>query len=453
MNMLNLFLQHVRRMLERLSLSVPDPRPRGRVVELGLGLLCGEVPKTITSALHWNGLHGDWSANYRLFSKTEWRQEELFSPILADSVGSGTGPIYGAMDDTLIRKTGRKIPGTAYARDPLSPPFRANLVLGQRFLQTAVMARAGEDRPWRAIPVGFLHAPPLKAAPRATPEEKRAVKEARKKHNMSIVGCDELTRLRARIDCLSGGFGRQLIMTADGSFANRCFLRGLPERTTAVVRIRRDASLRMRLSEPERTGNRKYGKSLPTPEQMLTDDEIPVQAAGIKIGERTHIIKYKVIHDVCWPKTTADRPVTVVLIKPLGYRLQKTGKLLYKQPAYLLVAGAAADLQHILQAYLLRWQIEVSFRDEKTILGAGKAQVWSARSVERAPAFLVACYAALLLASISALDDKRNEQFEPLAPWRQNSVTRPSARDLVRLLRTQAMEEQKHRDEELMKAA
>ncbi len=266
---------------------------------------------------------------------------------------------------------------------------------------------------------------------------------------MSTVGRDELARLRGRIDRLCNGSVRHLIMTADGSFANRCFLRAVPERTTAVVRIRKDARLRMRLPEAERTGNRKYGETLPTPEQMLTDSAIPVQTADVWIGGRTNTIKYKVLHDICWPKTTADRPVTVVLIKPLGYRLQKGGKLLYKQPAYLLVAGAPADIQHVLQAYLLRWQIEVSFRDEKTILGTGKAQVWSSRSVERAPAFLVACYAVMLLASISALGDKRNEQFEPLAPWRQNKVTRPSARDLVRLLRAQVVEEQKHRDEKL----
>ncbi len=170
--MSNLFFQHVRRILVQLSLSIPDPRPRGRMVELGIGLLCGEIPKTITSALHWNRVHGDWSADYRMFSKTEWRQDDLFRPILADAVGSGTGPVYGAMDDTLVRKTGKKIPGTAYARDPLSPAFRANLVLGQRFLQTAVMARADEECPWRAIPVGFLHAPPLSKQPPA-PRRKR----------------------------------------------------------------------------------------------------------------------------------------------------------------------------------------------------------------------------------------------------------------------------------------
>ena len=452
--MLNALFDHVRCLLMRMSMSLPDPRPRARMVDVGLGLLCGDVPKTITSAIEWNGIQGDWSADYHLFSKTVWRQDDVFMPILADAVAlSADGPIYGAMDDSLLRKTGKKIPGTAYARDALSPPFRANLVLGQRFLQTTIMAQAGDDRPWRSIPVAFRHAPPLKAPPRATEEQKQAVKEARKTYNMSTVGRDELAKLRASIDRLPNGLERALIMGADGSFANRAFLSELPERTTAVVRIRKNARLRRELPHDERTGNRKYGEHLPTPEEMLSDPSIPTQTMTVSVSGHSHRLSYKVIENVCWPSATRDRPARLVLLKPLGYRLRKGGKLLYKQPGYLFATGQPASIFHVIQAYLLRWEIEVNFRDEKTILGAGKAQVWNQRSVERAPAFLVACYAALLLSSMTALNDHRNEQFGPLAPWRSDNVRRPSTRDLVRLLRKQDTKDRERRKSELKTAA
>jgi len=452
--MFNSLLDHVRKLFERMSMSLPDPRPRGRIVDVGLGLLCGDVPKTITSAIEWNGAQGDWSADYRLFAKTVWRLDDLFNPILADAVALSTdGPVYAAMDDTLLRKTGRKIPGTAYARDALSPPFRVNLVLGQRFLQTAIMARAGDDRPWRSIPIAFRHAPPLKAPRGATEEQKRAVKEARKTHNMSTVGRDELAKLRASIDCLPKGRARHLIMGADGSFANRAFLSEIPERTTVVVRIRKNARLRRVLPHDQRTGNRKYGEHLPTPEEMLSDQTIPTQTMTVSVSGHSHKLRYKVIENVCWPRPTRDRPAKLVLLKPLGYRLRKGGKLLYKQPGYLFVTGQPADITHVIEAYLLRWEIEVNFRDEKTILGAGKAQVWNPRSVERAPAFLVACYAALLLSSMTALNDHRNEQFDPLAPWRLDNVRRPSTRDLVRLLRKQVVQDRERKKTKRKSAA
>jgi hypothetical protein len=241
-----------------------------------------------------------------------------------------------------------------------------------------------------------------------------------------------------------------LIMTADGSFANRSFLSTVPDRTTVGVRIRKNARLRGVLPPAERTGNRKYGEHLSTPEQMLNDPATPTQIMTVSASAKKHRLRYKVIDDVCWPRVSRDRPAKLVLLKPLGYRLRKGGKLLYKQPGYLFVTGAPAEIPDIIQAYLLRWEIEVNFRDEKTILGAGKAQVWNPAAVERAPAFLVACYSAMLLASMTALNDQRNEQFDPLSPWRNDNVRRPSTRDLVRLLRKQVVRH-RERDKPVLK--
>jgi hypothetical protein len=36
------------------------------------------------------------------------------------------------MDDSILRKSGRKIPGVGYRRDPLSPAFHLNFVRGMR---------------------------------------------------------------------------------------------------------------------------------------------------------------------------------------------------------------------------------------------------------------------------------------------------------------------------------
>lgn len=438
------FLDQVRSLLTQMGEAVVDPRPRSRIVKMGIGLLCGDTPKTITSALTWGDERGDWSADYRLFSKTAWHPPEMFRPILAEATRlNPSGPVFAAMDDTLLRKTGRSIPGTAYARDPLGPPFHVNLVLGQRFLQTAVMVGTEEGRPWRAVPVAFRHVPPLKAPPRATEAERQAVKEARKTNNMSTAGRDELASLRIGLDRLPEGRDRILAMSADGGFANRAFLGDMPAKTAVVVRLRKDAKLRKALPDEERVGPRKYGRDLPTPEQMLSDEAIPVRHMALFFGGRKHTLKYKVVEEVCWQKVTRTRVARLVLIKPLGYRLRNGGRLFYRLPGYLFVIGHDIDIEHAIQAYLLRWEIEVSFRDEKTILGVGKAQVWNRLSVGRTPAFLVACYASLLLTSIAVLGDMRNEQFASLPKWRNHKPQRPSTRDLVQLLRRLVCEERK----------
>jgi hypothetical protein len=109
-------------------------------------------------------------------------------------------------------------------------------------------------------------------------------------------------------------------------------------------------------------------------------------------------------------------------------------KTYYRQPAHLLTTALELDIHILIQKYFDRWQIEVNFREEKDLLGVGQAQVRSTKSVPRQPAFVVACYAALLLSSVKVYEDKRDDRLIPLPKWRRNA-TRPSILDLVTQLR------------------
>ena len=207
-----------------------------------------------------------------------------------------------------------------------------------------------------------------------------------------------------------------------------------------VARIRKDAHFRAFLPPQQRGGARKYGPDLPTPEAMLADPAVPLQTMDVAAGGQFHTLKFKVVDRVCWPKVTGDTPIRVILIKPLGYRLRKHGRLLYRQPAFLVAVGAEAGLHELIQAYFARWQIEVSFRDEKSLLGLGEAQLWNRESVHRGPALLVACYSCLLLASIIEFGDRRTDALQPLARWRSDRPRRPSTRELINTLRAQVKE-------------
>jgi len=206
----------------------------------------------------------------------------------------------------------------------------------------------------------------------------------------------------------------------------------------AVARLRKNAKLRAFLPKAQRRGAQKYGLPLPTPQEFLHDESIPWQQIEVFVAQKLHRLKFKVIDAVCWPKATADQPLRLIIIKPAGYRLRKGSKLLYRQPAYLICTTTEVALTHLINAYLARWEIEVNFHDEKSILGVGEAQVWNPVSVERTPAFLVAAYAAVLLAQMQAFGDRRTEAFEPLPAWRKDHPLRPSLRDLIALLRNEA---------------
>lgn len=436
-----------REMIGTAIATFKDPRARNKAEEAAMGIICGDNPKTITSAIRWNGhQYLDWSSDYKLFSRAKWSHDELFHPLIAQALDydSGLGPyVVGGTDDTLFRKAGKKAPGTAYLRDPLSPPFHINFVLGQRFLQSSLMVRAGgPDTQWRAIPVGLVHAPALKAPRRATPEQLAAIKEQRKKYNASVAAVKELQRLRDEVCQFCGG-SKRLIQCVDGSFANKTYLGGAPADVTVVARGRKDARLRAYLPVNQRFGNQKYGRKVPTPEAILHDHFRPWKKLKVFIAGKRRFLKYKQVTDLCWPRVAGDKPMRLLVIKAAGYRLRKGSDLLYRQPAFLFALNAEnIPIKTLIEAYLARWEIEVSFRDAKTVIGVGQAQVWNRLSVERAPAFAAACHASLLLASIAAFGDKRTDEvFSPLPAWRKIPLLRPSIRDLVSLLRKEARAE------------
>ncbi len=66
-----------------------------------------------------------------------------------------------AGDDTLLHKTGKQIYNVGLLRDPLSPKFRYNLVLGLRYIQLSLLlplyrCYPGEVQTACALPIRFL---------------------------------------------------------------------------------------------------------------------------------------------------------------------------------------------------------------------------------------------------------------------------------------------------------
>jgi len=106
-----------------------------------------------------------------------------------------------------------------------------------------------------------------------------------------------------------------------------------------------------------------------------------------------------------------------MVMAPPGYRLRAGGKLLYRQPAYLWVTDPGLSLAEAVQGCVWRWEQEVNFRDQKTRLGVGQAQVRHPQSVGRLPAWQVAANSARLWCA-----QKRGEPAQvlclPRPKWR-----------------------------------
>ncbi|MDZ7763519.1 MAG: hypothetical protein U5K00_03715 [Melioribacteraceae bacterium] len=90
----------------------------------------------------------DWSSAYRLFQGSRINIDYLFSvlrkSLLKQKFYVDDKNIYSHMDDTILKKTGKKIVGTSWRRDPLGPPFHTNFI-GSKISSTGNIF-TGENR-------------------------------------------------------------------------------------------------------------------------------------------------------------------------------------------------------------------------------------------------------------------------------------------------------------------
>jgi len=431
-----MLIQQFHSLLEGGWLSAfPRARSRKRAIEHAIALPCLFGRRTISRTVCALGrTDQDWSADYKIFSRCLWKSERLFDPVIDEYLDRyPKAPVVAAIDDTKLRKTGRKIKGASWHRDPLSPPFHMNLVYGLRFLQASMLFahyREG-DFPPRGIPVRFQEAPPLKKpGKRATDQQMDQYRQLKKERNLSTQAIEVIGSLRASLD-QRGGADRLLLIVGDGSFCNRTLFKAELDRTALIARCRKDA----RLCMPAPIGQRrKYDPQIFTPELVRKQDDRPWLRARVYLGGKRRGVKYKEVTGILWKRGGGTRKLRLIVIRAVPYKLSKHSRTNYREPAYFLSTDLSTPARLLVGACFDRWQIEVNHREEKDVLGVGQAQVRSEQSVQRHPALAVASYSMLLLAALREFGPGRTIDYVAHPKWRKDSK-RASLLDIVTLLR------------------
>ena len=397
--------------------------------------------RTITGLICTQGdQYRDWTRVYRLFEMGRFNIELLFAPIrktLCRKLPPDM-PIVAALDDTVVRKRGRKIAGTAWRRDPLGPHFCTNFIWAQRFVQLSLMApSAGLVSAARAVPVDVTHAPsPKRPGKNATEAEWAMYRSFQADMRISKIGAERIANLRAKLNADDATKDRILVATVDGGYTNQTVFRNIPAGTTIVGRIRKDACL---YAVPERRGerrgrNRYYGDPLPSPEAARQDASIPWQSVTAFAAGKKWSFEVKVVTPVRW-KGAGNRDLQIVIVRPIAFRLRQKGPMQYRNPGYLVCTDVDLPVQTLLQAYIWRWEIELNFHDEKSIMGMGQAQVRTPTAVPASVAFAAASHAILNTAAVTL---GIGDSGFPLPAWRNAADTpRCSTNQLIGRTRTE----------------
>ena len=422
---------------------------RGELAQHMLAHLLCTQRHTVTGLLNTLGREQqDWSKAYRLYREYV-DDTSIFSPVLdgvLELIPEGSALVI-AVDDSHLKKNGKKVAAAGWYRDPLGPPFHTNLMWSQRFIQLSVaVPDPANPKRSRMIPVAMEMIPKLpKPAKDASKEELEQYEQVKALNSPGAHAIRLLRKVREHLDASGPHAERTIWVCGDGDYSNSTLLPRLPPKTIYIGRTRADINLRSVHGQPRRRSAgrpRSYGKQLPTPDALRKDKAVAWEELVICNGPKDTKIRYKRIPQAKWHVAGEKAVIQVVVIAPLRYRKRKNGRWLYTKPAYLVCTDAGMSAEQLIQAYFWRWGIEVNFKEEKQLFGAGQAQVRGASSVSSAPAVCIATYAALLLAGIRAYGfHSKPPSLNPPKWYRRKKNSRVTSSDLIKQLHQELMRE------------
>ena len=103
---------------QRWAFVFPQERSLKRAIALAFGILCGVGKRTLTRAISFQGnTQKDWSADYKVCSRSPWEPQALFHPILEHAITEHQlKRLVFSTDDTRVWRTGKN--GRTYHRQP-----------------------------------------------------------------------------------------------------------------------------------------------------------------------------------------------------------------------------------------------------------------------------------------------------------------------------------------------
>ena len=397
-----------------------DPRTWRKAQLLAMGAILSPGKRTVSSALNILGIgqHGDFAVYHHVLNRARWSPLQLSRVLLllvAGRLGSSTEPLVFGIDETVERRWGRKIAAKGRYRDPVrSKDDQVVMTPGLQWVSLMLLTRIGwAGRHW-ALP--FLTALVVSA--------RYDRRKGRRHKTVTDYAQQMLVCLRRWLP------DRDLVVVADGGYAKREFLRhcqSMSKPIVVVTKLRKDASL-YQPAPPRRPGQigrpRVVGARLPSPTAVLDDPAtqwIPYRATGSDGSTAMVELASGVALWYHGGQPSVHLPWVVV-----RYLAERRG------PYALLCTDTEAEPLRILQWYLLRWQVEVTFEELRAHLGVETQRQWSERAIARTTPALFGLFSVVTLAA-DILIEQRGAMAPRTAAWYDK--TSPSFADAIALVR------------------
>jgi hypothetical protein len=386
-----------------------------------IGAILTPGQRTVAAVLRILGLEGEkhFQTYHRVLNRAHWSSLEAGNLLLAwlVKIFAAAGPIVMGLDDTIERRRGAKIQAKGIYRDPVrSSHSHFVKASGLRWLSLMLLTPI----PWakRVWALPFLTA--------LAPSERYYDRRARRHKKLTDWARQLLYQARRWLP------GRKLVVVADASFAAIEFLwqvSQLPNPICLITRFRLDAALYC--PAPPRKADqvgrpRKKGTRLPTLEQVLADPKTawkPVEVADW-YGQGQRRVEIVSETAVWFHNGLPALPIRWVLIR------DPKGKF---EPQALLCTDLTVKPEQILNWFILRWRVEVTFHEVRTHLGVETQRQWSHLAIARTTPFLLGLFSLVTLLAHSHVQHNRLPVRQ--AAWYQKPL--PTFSDALAVVRQQ----------------
>jgi hypothetical protein len=388
-----------------------------KATTLVFGTLLCTGRRTVCAALRAMGLTEDegFSRYHQVLNRTKWSALEaanILLVMLLTLIPDGS-PLVIFVDETLERRRGKKIKAKGYYRDAV------------RSSKTQVVKTSGLKWLVMAASVKLPFMPRTLALPFLSVLEfsKKYDEKRKRPHKTTLQWTRQmLSQVRRWI-----GNKRRLILVGDGGFAAGqlawdCIRHGV----ALVSRLKMNAQLFDFPPEhkPCRRGRIALkGRKLVNFKQMLEMEGLPWQEAEIT-GYSGVRRKVRFLSTTCMWGSEGSMPVPIrwVLV------MDPTGQM---DPLPLMSTDPLMIPEQIIELYIDRWSLEVTFEESREHLGVETQRQWSDKAIARSTPILLGLYSIVCLVA-NRLGQSKVVEAEKTAWYRKEHVT---FSDLLRTVR------------------
>ena len=384
-----------------------------------VGAVLATRKRTVTSALRAMGLSDEpgFARYHHVLSRAVWSSLQLSRVLLlllVEHLGQGDGPLVFGIDETLERRRGKRIKARGVYRDAVRSS-RSHFVKasGLRWISLMWLSTIPwAHRTW-ALPVLTALAP----------SERYCRQMGRKHKKITDWARQMIVQLRRWLP------NRPLVVVADSSYAALDllhFCQSMTRPVTFITRLRLDAAL-YEPAPPRLSGQmgrpRIKGQRLPTLGKLLEcpDGGWTTMSVGWYDGA---IRTVEIVSQTAVWYHAGKPPV------PIRWVLIQDPLRQFDSQA-LLCTDPAVSPGQIIEWFVLRWQIEVTFQEARAHLGVETQRQWSDLAISRTTPVLLGLFSWITLAA-HLLGDRRLATPRSAAWYVKSAPTFVDAIALVR---------------------